>query len=145
YPGTAHYLFRISWPESYLCDSVIADKQVRKSDLILLPSVASLLSLQWTFPFIPVSAPHCKNSNCFTHYLAEQLDSNLTSRIDSSLREQMDTTIAEADVVDSTQLSDSLPPLAQLDESWFASDSFIVPDTANIAQLEKFLSSLGDT
>lgn len=97
-----------------------------------------LLVLQFAYPYIPFLREHFKNSRFITYYLTgSDNDSLLVESLDSSLFDQIDT----LQVPDSSE-NFTLPPLNKIDEAWFVSDSFIVPDTANLAQLATFLTSL---
>lgn len=118
----------------------MADKQIR-SYLTLLLAAAFLLGLQWAYPKLPFLHQHFKNSNFLSYYL-EGSDSAafLTAKLDSSLFDQLDTLADSADI--KPGYSDSLPPLAKIDEAWFANDTIPIPDTANLAELRKFFAAL---
>ncbi len=122
----------------------MADKQTR-SYLTLLLAAAFLLALQWAYPKIPFMQQHFKNSNFLSYYF-EGADSSafLAAKLDSSLFDQLDTLPDSADLLVNPTFSDTLPPLAKIDEAWFANDTVPVPDTANLAELRKFFTALNE-
>lgn len=121
----------------------MSNKRVVRSYLILLLATGFLLLLQWAYPSIPFLKDNFKNSNFLTYYLeGEDSMAFLTEKIDSSIFDQLDTIPDSTELLVDTVNTDSLPPLAYFDESWFANDSVPIPDTANIAALRKFFESL---
>lgn len=118
---------------------------VVRSYIILLLASLLLLVLQWAYPAIPFLKEDFKNSNFLSYYfLDDGNDSLVVDVIDSSLFDQLDTLPdSTALLADTTvTVSDSLQPLAKIDEAWFANDSAVIPDTANLAHLEKFFAEL---
>ncbi|MDX5320986.1 MAG: hypothetical protein LPK45_07755, partial [Bacteroidota bacterium] len=116
----------------------------RRSYLILLLATAMLLALQWAYPHIPFLREHAKNSRLLSYYLLNsEPDSLLQAGIDTSLLDQLDTLPDSSELLADTAIkSDSMPPIAYVDEAWFANDSVVIPDTANIQHLRRFFEAL---
>ncbi|MBI1222468.1 MAG: hypothetical protein GC180_07685 [Bacteroidetes bacterium] len=129
---------------AYTFVELMGQRIVVRSYLVLLLACLILLVVQWAYPFLPFLNEYFKNSNFITYYLKTDDPGIMVAEpIDSSVFDQLDSLPDSTELLaDTATVSDSLPPLAYVDEAWFANDSAVIPDTANLAHLRKFFDAL---